>query len=40
MMAVYETKYKELLEDLKRSSEGLVMQDEYRDRPVGREVTI
>ncbi len=40
MMAVYETKYKELLEDLKRSSEGLVMQDEYRDRPIGREVTI
>lgn len=40
MMAVYEQKYKELLDDMKRSSEGLSMQDEYRDRPPGREVTL
>lgn len=40
MMAEYKARYEADLQNLRRSAEGLLLQDEYRDRPVGREVTL
>jgi len=39
MMAEYKAQYEAGMKELKRSAEGLLQQDEYRDRPLGREVT-